>query len=55
MMQHSDNLVFLLDVTKYSRQVLQSPNLRRHVYIAAHMRYEERFTSHYRVSTWQVW
>jgi len=27
-----------LDVTKYSRQVLRSPNLRRLVYIAAHVR-----------------
>jgi len=27
-----------LDVTKYSRLVHQSPNLWRHVYIAAHVR-----------------
>jgi len=29
---------------KYSRQVHQSPNLGRHVYIAAHTRLEDRFT-----------
>jgi len=30
--------IIIFDLTKYSRRVLQSPNLHRYVYIAAHAR-----------------
>jgi len=39
--------LILLDVTKYSRRVYHNPNLRRHVYIVAHVRSGECFTLAY--------